>query len=147
MWMSVQLWMRRISLKQISRVVALYIRWRRASRWIHTKIYGWPWSQRQTYGVVGSGDTFYDEFCKAVDDFDRCFAATGAEKVLSVSSWFVCEDEDIEKLRSLCRKELVAKAKLTRGWIDGCSLDLYQNKGDTRLDQIRKDIDQIDQSL
>ena len=20
------------------------------------------------YGVVGSGDTFYDEFCKAVDD-------------------------------------------------------------------------------
>ena len=32
------------------------------------------------YGVVGSGDTFYDEFCKAVDDFDRCFAATGAEK-------------------------------------------------------------------
>ena len=32
------------------------------------------------YGVVGSGDTFYDEFCKAVDDFDRAFAATGAEK-------------------------------------------------------------------
>ena len=30
------------------------------------------------YGVVGSGDTFYDEFCKAVDDFDRAFAATGA---------------------------------------------------------------------
>ena len=32
------------------------------------------------YGVVGSGDTFYDEFCKAVDDFDRVFVATGAEK-------------------------------------------------------------------
>ena len=27
-----------------------------------------------------SGDTFYDEFCKAVDDFDRVFVATGAEK-------------------------------------------------------------------
>ena len=25
------------------------------------------------YGVVCSGDTFYDEFCKAVDDFDRVF--------------------------------------------------------------------------
>ena len=32
------------------------------------------------YGVVGSGDTFYDEFCKAVDDFDRVFVSTGAEK-------------------------------------------------------------------
>ncbi len=35
---------------------------------------------KENPGVVGSGDTFYDEFCKAVDDFDRCFAATGAEK-------------------------------------------------------------------
>ena len=34
----------------------------------------------------GSGDTFYDEFCKAVDDFDRCFAATGAEKALRCQS-------------------------------------------------------------
>ena len=39
------------------------------------------------YGVVGSGDTFYDEFCKAVDDFDRAFAATGAEKGAEPSSW------------------------------------------------------------
>ncbi len=30
--------------------------------------------------VVVQGDTFYDEFCKAVDDFDRVFVATGAEK-------------------------------------------------------------------
>ena len=44
------------------------------------------------YGVVGSGDTFYDEFCKAVDDFDRCFAATGAEKALSVSK-LICQQK------------------------------------------------------
>ena len=47
------------------------------------------------YGVVGSGDTFYDEFCKAVDDFDRAFAATGAENVKVDLS---AEDEDIENL-------------------------------------------------
>lgn len=51
------------------------------------------------YGVVGSGDTFYDEFCKAVDDFDRVFAATGAEKgAENVKVDLSAEDEDIENL-------------------------------------------------
>ncbi|KAA9298199.1 flavodoxin [Streptococcus anginosus] len=51
------------------------------------------------YGVVGSGDTFYDEFCKAVDDFDRTFAATGAEKgAENVKVDLSAEDEDIENL-------------------------------------------------
>ena len=51
------------------------------------------------YGVVGSGDTFYDEFCKAVDDFDRDFAATGAEKgAENVKVDLSAEDEDIENL-------------------------------------------------
>ena len=51
------------------------------------------------YGVVGSGDTFYDEFCKAVDDFDRAFAATGAEKgAENVKVDLSAEDEDIENL-------------------------------------------------
>ena len=60
------------------------------------------------YGVVGSGDTFYDEFCKAVDDFDRCFAATGAEKGSEcVKVDLSAEDEDIEKLEAFA-EELVA---------------------------------------
>ena len=51
------------------------------------------------YGVVGSGDTFYDELCKAVDDFDRAFAATGAEKgAENVKVDLSAEDEDIENL-------------------------------------------------
>ena len=51
------------------------------------------------YGVVGSGDTFYDEFCKAVDGFDRAFAATGAEKgAENVKVDLSAEDEDIENL-------------------------------------------------
>ena len=62
------------------------------------------------FGVVGSGDTFYDEFCKAVDDFDRCFAATGAEKGSEcVKVDLSAEDEDIEKLEAFA-EELVAKA-------------------------------------
>ena len=53
------------------------------------------------YGVVGSGDTFYDEFCKAVDDFDRAFAATGAEKgAENVKVDLSAEDEDIENLEN-----------------------------------------------
>lgn len=32
------------------------------------------------FGVCGSGDTFYDDFCKSVDDFENAFAKTGALK-------------------------------------------------------------------
>ena len=61
------------------------------------------------YGVVGSGDTFYDEFCKAVDDFDRVFAATGAVKGSEcVKVDLSAEDEDIEKLEAFA-EEVVAK--------------------------------------
>lgn len=28
------------------------------------------------FGVCGSGDTFYDQYCKSVDDFDAAFAKT-----------------------------------------------------------------------
>ena len=53
------------------------------------------------YGVVGSGDTFYDYFCKAVDDFEEQFAQTGAEKgAESVKVDLAAEDEDIEKLEA-----------------------------------------------
>ncbi|MCS4487370.1 flavodoxin [Streptococcus sciuri] len=53
------------------------------------------------YGVIGSGDTFYDYFCKAVDDFEEQFAQTGAEKgAESVKVDLAAEDEDIKKLEA-----------------------------------------------
>ena len=55
----------------------------------------------KVYGVVGSGDTFYDEFCKAVDDFDAAFAATGAVKgAESVKVDLSAEDDDIGRLEA-----------------------------------------------
>ena len=55
----------------------------------------------KVYGVVGSGDTFYDEFCKAVDDFDAAFAATGAVKgAESVKVDLSAEDDDIARLEA-----------------------------------------------
>lgn len=55
----------------------------------------------KVYGVVGSGDTFYDEFCKAVDDFDAAFAATGALKgAESVKVDLSAEDDDIARLEA-----------------------------------------------
>ncbi|MDR1567137.1 MAG: flavodoxin [Streptococcaceae bacterium] len=58
----------------------------------------------KVYGVVGSGDTFYDEFCKSVDDFDAAFAKTGATKgAESVKVDLAAEDEDIEKLEAFAK--------------------------------------------
>ncbi|MFS1663854.1 flavodoxin [Streptococcus sp. zg-JUN1979] len=57
------------------------------------------------YGVVGSGDTFYDYFCKAVDDFEEQFGLTGAKKGAdSVKVDLAAEDEDIEKLEAFAEK-------------------------------------------
>lgn len=53
------------------------------------------------YGVVGSGDTFYDEFCKAVDDFDAVFVSTGATKgAENVKVDLAAEEDDIENLEN-----------------------------------------------
>lgn len=61
------------------------------------------------YGVVGSGDTFYDEFCKAVDDFDQVFSETGAVKIAeNVKVDLAAEDEDIENLEKFA-EEIAAK--------------------------------------
>ncbi|WEV60302.1 flavodoxin [Streptococcaceae bacterium ESL0729] len=61
------------------------------------------------YGVVGSGDTFYDEFCKSVDDFDRAFASTGATKGAdNVKVDLAAEEDDIQALEKFA-DELVAK--------------------------------------
>ena len=63
----------------------------------------------KTYGVCGSGDTFYDEFCKSVDDFDAAFAKTGAVKgAENVKVDLNAEEEDIENLEDFA-KALAAK--------------------------------------
>ncbi|MEY8700317.1 flavodoxin [Streptococcus ferus] len=63
----------------------------------------------KVYGVVGSGDTFYDYFCKAVDDFELAFAGTGAQKGAdSVKVDLSAEDEDIANLERFA-EEVAAK--------------------------------------
>lgn len=61
------------------------------------------------YGVIGSGDTFYDYFCKSVDEFEEQFALTGATKGAdSVKVDLAAEEEDIENLERFA-EELSAK--------------------------------------
>lgn len=61
------------------------------------------------YGVIGSGDTFYDEFCKSVDDFEAAFEKTGAEKGAdSVKVDLAAEEDDIVKLEAFA-ETLAAK--------------------------------------
>ena len=57
------------------------------------------------YGVVGSGDTFYDYFCHSVDEFENQFTFTGATKGAdSVKVDLSAEDEDIENLEAFAEK-------------------------------------------
>lgn len=61
------------------------------------------------FGVVGSGDTFYDYFCKSVDEFEEQFALTGATKgANSVKVDLAAEDEDIANLEAFA-EEMSAK--------------------------------------
>ncbi|MDR2832232.1 MAG: flavodoxin [Streptococcaceae bacterium] len=61
------------------------------------------------YGNCGSGDTFYDEFCKSVDDFDAQFEKTGATKgAENVKVDLAADEEDIKKLEAFA-KSLVEK--------------------------------------
>jgi flavodoxin short chain len=64
------------------------------------------------YGVVGSGDTSYDDlFCKAVDLFEEAFEKTGAKKgAEGVRVEFSPEDDDKEALSAFV-KQLVEAAK------------------------------------
>ncbi|WP_424349041.1 flavodoxin [Latilactobacillus sp. 5-91] len=63
----------------------------------------------KVYGVCGSGDTFYDEFCKVVDDFAGVFEQTGATKGSDVVKVDLApEAEDIEHLEQFVA-EIVAK--------------------------------------
>lgn len=55
----------------------------------------------KVFGVFGSGDTFYDYFCAAVDFFENQFIQTGANKVTeTVKVNLNAEEEDIIKLQA-----------------------------------------------
>jgi flavodoxin short chain len=61
------------------------------------------------YGNFGSGDTFYEKYCKSVDDFDEQFEKTGATKgAENVKVNLNPEDEDIENLKALAAKLISA---------------------------------------
>lgn len=60
------------------------------------------------FGVVGSGDTFYEFYCKSVDDFEAAFVKAGATKgANSVKIDLAAEEEDIIKLEAFA-KEIVS---------------------------------------
>ncbi|MFC0233331.1 flavodoxin [Vagococcus entomophilus] len=59
----------------------------------------------KVFGVVGSGDTFYEFFCQSVNDFEQAFLKTGATKgAESVKVDLAAEEEDIEKLEAFAKK-------------------------------------------
>lgn len=60
------------------------------------------------YGVVGSGDTFYEMYCQSVDDFEAAFEKTGAKKgATAVKVDLAVEAEDIANVETFA-KEIVA---------------------------------------
>lgn len=64
------------------------------------------------YGVCGSGDTFYDDFCKSVDDFDLMLGSRGATKgAENVKVDLAAEDEDIENLEKFATNLVAALDK------------------------------------
>lgn len=55
----------------------------------------------KVFGVFGSGDTFYDYFCAAVDFFENQFIQTGAKKVTeTVKVNLNAEEEDVANLQA-----------------------------------------------
>ncbi|EJR1031380.1 flavodoxin [Enterococcus faecalis] len=57
------------------------------------------------FGVCGSGDTFYDDFCKSVDDFEAVFTKIGAKKGAdSVKVDLAAEEDDIQRLEEFAKK-------------------------------------------
>ncbi|MGT2667550.1 flavodoxin [Streptococcus rifensis] len=56
------------------------------------------------YGVCGSGDTFYDDFCKSVDEFETAFETAGATRGASaVKVDLAAEDDDIINLEDFAQ--------------------------------------------
>ena len=61
------------------------------------------------YGVCGSGDTFYDDFAKSVDDFEQAFEKSGATKGAdSIKVDLNVEAEDIDNLEDFAKKLVTA---------------------------------------
>ncbi|UJF15331.1 flavodoxin [Jeotgalibaca sp. MA1X17-3] len=68
----------------------------------------------KVFGVVGSGDTFYEQFCTAVDDFEVQFAKTGATKgATGVKVDLNAEEEDIENLKKFVNSMVDTHASMT----------------------------------
>ncbi|GEL67993.1 flavodoxin [Marinilactibacillus psychrotolerans] len=59
------------------------------------------------YGTFGSGDTFYEKYCKSVDDFSEQFDKTGAVKgAESVKVDLDPEEEDTKNLQAFAKSLL-----------------------------------------
>ena len=59
----------------------------------------------QEIDLSGSGDTFYDDFCKSVDDFEAVFTQIGAKKGAdSVKVDLAAEEDDIQRLEEFAKK-------------------------------------------
>ncbi|MDN6398688.1 MAG: flavodoxin [Alkalibacterium sp.] len=61
------------------------------------------------YGNFGSGDTFYEKYCKSVDDFDEQFEKTGATfGAENVKVNLNPEEEDAQNLKAFAKKLIAA---------------------------------------
>jgi len=65
----------------------------------------------KVYGTCGSGDTFYEEFCRAVEEFAKAFDEVGATKGSdSVKIELDPEQDDIDNLDKFA-EEIYKKAQ------------------------------------
>jgi Flavodoxins len=65
----------------------------------------------KVYGTCGSGDTFYEDFCRAVDEFAKVFNQVGATKGAdSVKIELEPEQDDIDHLDAFA-EQIYKKAK------------------------------------
>lgn len=61
----------------------------------------------KVFGTFGSGDTFYEKYCKSVDDFDEQFQKTGATRGAEPVKYNLSAmEEDIENLNAMAKKLL-----------------------------------------
>ncbi|HLQ75548.1 MAG TPA: flavodoxin domain-containing protein, partial [Alloiococcus sp.] len=58
----------------------------------------------KVFGTFGSGDTFYEKYCKSVDDFDEQFQKTGAIRGFDPVKYNLSlQEEDIEHLHEMAK--------------------------------------------
>lgn len=58
----------------------------------------------KVFGTFGSGDTFYEKYCKSVDDFDEQFQKTGATRGFAPVKYNLSlQEEDIEHLNEMAK--------------------------------------------